>query len=261
MSSKSIYEWAQAYCGDPESHISRGKLILEFLKEEGLQSDHRVLDAGSGALSQGEPLINYLDTGKYVGLEPNGWLVEAALKRHPKLAAKEPRFSHATDFNVEGFGGFDYIIAHSVFSHVAHWQLAQAFSELRKSVSERVVFLASIRLDQYNSYHEEWQYPGNSHFRFQTVQAVGYEQGWMVERRDDYQKRMIELCPNDVHHWIKAIAQPTPTQINEQHFDDEIREKTMREIRHLAKVEYERRESEKDWQLEVKMAQGQREDG
>jgi hypothetical protein len=58
---KSIYEWAVEYCGDPESHIKRGEIILSLLLKNGLMPRHKVLDLGCGALSQGKPLIEYLD--------------------------------------------------------------------------------------------------------------------------------------------------------------------------------------------------------
>lgn len=255
---KSIYQWAKEYCGDPGSHYTRGQLILEFLKEEGLQTDNRVLDVGCGALSQGKALIEWLDSGKYVGVDPNGWLIETALQEYPALLEKEPRFSYAEDFNVEGYGGFNYVVSHSILSHVAHWQMNSYFHEQRKSVSEGAIMLASLRLDQYDSFDSEWQYPGNSYFRFHTVQAIAHENGWLVERAKGLRERMMAVAGNDLHDWIKAVAIPTPEQFNDQRLDTEDREKKAKEIRRLAKLEYERQETINLQELEIKMARALR---
>lgn len=257
MRKKTIYEWAEEYCGDPKSHLSRGVMIKDFLVELGMTPESRVLDVGCGALSQGAALILYLNSGKYVGLDPNGWLIEAALNENKTLLTKEPRFSYAVDFNVENYGGFDFIVAHSVFSHVAHWQLGTAFHNLRKVVNPGATMLASIRLDQYNSYHEEWQYPGNSFFRFNTIQAMAYQDGWHIEREKELRARLMHVAPNDMHDWIRCVASPTPTEINDQRLDDEDREREFREIKRLAKLEYERREEGRLVELELRYAKAQ----
>lgn len=232
---KTIFDWACAYVGDPLSWQARGELIAEFLRDEGLQPHHKVLDLGCGNLSEGLPLIEYLAPGCFYGLEPNGWLIESALDRFPEIEHKLPRFRWDTDFSADAFGvTFDYVVAHSVLSHVAHWQMAQALQHVRASVRLDAVWLASLRLAQFNSYSEQWVYPGVSTFRLETVRALGYQAGWHVELREDLRERLTEVAPNDVHDWIKLIAIPTPEQANDMRIADEAAEQEHRELAAVA---------------------------
>lgn len=203
---RSIYEWATIYCGDPASHVTRGVEIRSFLVEEGLRPHHRVLDIGCGALSQGGTLMTYLDPGNYVGLEPNGWLVEAALNEFPFYLDRNPMFSYRTDFDASEYGPFDYVISHSVMSHMAHWQMEQALLKVRDACNDGAVWLSSLRVDQYDLFAQEWVYPGVSYFRLQTVQTLGFHAGWSVEIVPEYQKRLKKIAPNDYHDWIRLKA-------------------------------------------------------
>ncbi len=239
MARKTIYQWAVEYCGDPASHVTRGDLISEFLVEEGLRPEHKLLDVGCGALSQGVPLINYLDTGNYVGLDPNGWLIEAALQEKPRLLGKEPSWSHDTEFRASG-GPFDYVVAHSVLSHVAHWQLEQALLNIRGLVAEGAIWLASLRLDQYDLYARQWRYPDVSYFRLETVQTVGWHAGWLVKQRPQLKERLQATCPNDFHDWLRLEAIPIQEAMNNMRLDDEERRREDQQILELAEEQYRR---------------------
>ncbi len=239
-----LWDWSLDFVGDPASWQARGELIAEFLREEGLQPNDKVLDLGCGNLSEGVPLIHALAPGCFFGLEPNGWLVEAALDRFPDLEHKQPRFRWDTDFGAERFEvTFDYVVAHSVLSHVAHWQMSQAMRAIRATVAEGAVWLASLRLDQYNSYSQDWVYPGVSTFRLQTVMALGYQAGWNVKIRTDLRDRLVTVAPNDLHDWIELLAIATPEQGNDQRLKEEQLERDHRET---ARVEKEERRADMD---------------
>lgn len=241
MSRKSIYEWAVEYCGDPASHVTRGTEIASIMIELGLRPEHKVLDLGCGALSQGVPLIRYLNERQYVGLDPNGWLIEAALEQNRGLEDKHPTWSYSSDF-MSGNGPFDWVVAHSVLSHVAYWQMEQALSHVREVVSEGAHWLASLRIDQYDGFEKDWVYPGNSFFRLETVQSLAYYFGWHVEMRHDIRERIIGLCPNDIHDWIMLTAIPTSAELNNLRIETENRKREHDEIQKIAKVEYATRE-------------------
>ena len=242
---KSIMEWAVEYVGDPSSFSSRGQLCLQFLQENGLQPGDKVLDLGCGALSQGIPLIRYLDQRCYVGVEPNGWLVEAAMEANPDLEAKLPRFSWASDFNPVGLGPFKYVIAHSVLSHAADWQLDQAFLNVRANVDPGAIWLASLRLDQYDLGARRWVYPDVSYFRFDTVHVVGFHAGWHVEHLPEYRERMTSICPSDVHNWIRCTAVESASEQNRIRLDEDARKREEQEIMEIATEEYRRRATER----------------
>lgn len=238
---KSIYEHAVAYCGDPSSHMQRGELMLQFLQEEGLEPTHKVLDVGCGALSQGEPLLHFLEPGNYTGLDPNQWLIEAALLEKPWLLQRNPHFTDNSEFRASD-GPYDYIIAHSVLSHAAHWQLEQALRNVRESSNEGAIWLASLRLDQYDVYARNWVYPGVSYFRIETVKAVGWHAGWLVEQKPSLRERLTQVCPHDFHDWVKLTAIPTPESMNTLRITEEEARREDREILAIAERLHARRE-------------------
>lgn len=213
---RSVWEWSLDYVGDPRTWSQRGERIVEFLKENGLTTQSRVLEIGCGNLSQGKPLIEFLAPGHFCGIEPNGWLVEAALDRFPALESQAPRFAWNTDFDATGFDtDFDIILAHSVLSHAAHWQLAQLLAATRNVVDEGALFLCSFRRGQVNSLAEEWTYPGVTQFRIETIQAAGTHAGWHVELVHEYRERLLEVAPNDGHDWLRMRAVARPAELNE----------------------------------------------
>src|SRR5207237_831903 len=122
---------------------------------QGMTERSRVLEVGCGCLSSGLPLIEHLQSGRYAGIEPNRWLVEAALAKFPHLDTREPRFLWRSDFDASELGmRFDYVIAHSVLSHAAHWQMEALLQRVRDVVDEGAVLLASLRLGDHNSFAE-----------------------------------------------------------------------------------------------------------
>jgi ubiquinone/menaquinone biosynthesis C-methylase UbiE len=98
-----------------------GELQLRFMKELGLQPDHELLDVGCGSLRGGIPFIEYLNKGKYSGLDINPSLIKAgqAELAKAKLLDKKPLLRVNDSFNFQLFNKtFDYAIAQSVFTHL-----------------------------------------------------------------------------------------------------------------------------------------------
>jgi hypothetical protein len=54
-----------------------GVLQFDFLRQQGLLPQHKLMDIGCGALRCGIPIIRYLDEGNYYGLDINASLIEA----------------------------------------------------------------------------------------------------------------------------------------------------------------------------------------
>jgi hypothetical protein len=235
---------ARAFCGDPDSHVKRGKLIRGFLNELGLKPEHRVLNIGCGALSEGAPLIRFLDPGNFVGSDPNQWLIRAALDAEPDLSARQPLFAFNSDFTT-GRGPYDYVVCHSVLSHTAWWQTQMALMNVRREVNDGAVWLASLRLHVESSFDSEWQYPGNSFFSKEDITTIAYQCGWSLEHRGDLKGRLMAECPNDVHDWVVLRATLSPESANSWRLDMDTREREKREIRVLAQEEYAMREKQR----------------
>lgn len=206
---------AKKYVGTDE--IS-GQLQFELLKQEGCMPTSRVLEIGCGCLNAGIPVIRYLERENYVGIDPNEWLRQAALKQkevQKLVEEKNARFLNVNDFDSSSLGiEFDYIFSHSVLSHCAYFQLNQFLKNSANVLSPRGRILASIRLaegnlygstgspDKEDSMDKEWQYPGVSWFKLSTVAETADKLGLMVAIKPEYTKFYTKLCPNECHDWL-----------------------------------------------------------
>lgn len=101
-----------------------GPLQIDFLKSQGLQPQHRLLDIGCGSLRLGHHAVRYLDAGNYFGTDLNPSLLEAGYQHEivaVDLKDKLPRSNLVTD---EAFEfptlprQFDFAIAQSLFTHL-----------------------------------------------------------------------------------------------------------------------------------------------
>ncbi len=201
-----VFEWAKRYVGDPDSWQTRGELALKFLIEEGLERESLVLEIGCGCLSAGAPLIRWLEPGCYVGIEPNGWLVEAALAEMADLEERMPRFLWRSDFDASSEGRqFDFVFAHSVLSHAAYWQLQMFLAATASSLRRGGVALASYRLADEDSGADDWTYPDNTFFSWPSIQAAAWSCKLSAEQRPELRERMIEVAPADCHDWARFV--------------------------------------------------------
>lgn len=97
------------------------ELQLKFMKEQGLKPEHELLDVGCGSLRGGIAFIDYLNEGKYSGLDINSSLIKAgqAEIKNANLNSKKPVLIVNDSFNFKPFNKkFDYAIAQSVFTHL-----------------------------------------------------------------------------------------------------------------------------------------------
>jgi hypothetical protein len=74
----------RAFVGPFDQYDVMGATQFALLFALGLRQTHRFLDIGCGSLRAGRLFIAYLDPGNYVGVEPNQWLIEEAIKKHAR---------------------------------------------------------------------------------------------------------------------------------------------------------------------------------
>ncbi|MEZ5461071.1 cyclopropane-fatty-acyl-phospholipid synthase family protein [Dokdonella sp.] len=108
-----------------------GQLQFEFLRSEGLEPRHRLLDVGCGAMRGGVHFARYLDRGNYFGLDANASLIEAGRRELDLagLADRDAQLIADANFDVARFDArFDYAIAVSLVTHLYfnHIQLCLA---------------------------------------------------------------------------------------------------------------------------------------
>lgn len=191
----------------------RGEVQLGFLQQLGCVPDSVVLEVGCGCLSAGKPLMEFLEPGHYVGIEPNRWLLDAICQEKQiaeLLRLKKPKFLYNESFDAsEANLLFDYVFAHSILSHAAHWQLEQFLANVRKVVKPTATVLASIRMSDRkgnpkteDSNHESWQYPGVSYFTFETVTRRAAENGFEARWAKSYREEYTTHFPAECHDWL-----------------------------------------------------------
>jgi SAM-dependent methyltransferase len=137
----------RAHVGPAEAYDVLGALQFNLLTALGLREDHTLLDIGCGSLRGGRLFIPYLLPGHYFGVEPAAAVVEQGLERElggSIVAVKRPHFSYDADFRLDVFGvQFDFVLAQSVFSHVAPQQIRACLSAAREVMRSGALFAAS----------------------------------------------------------------------------------------------------------------------
>jgi cyclopropane fatty-acyl-phospholipid synthase-like methyltransferase len=207
---------------DPKKYVKTneisGQLQFELLKKTGCRPDSYVLDIGCGCLHAGVPLMEFLETGHYAGIDPNEWLRDKVMKKpgvRDLVQRKRPHFLSNENFDAAELGiSFDYVFAHSVLSHAAHWQLEQFLGNSSAVLAPQGRILASIRLAEGNEFGssgsedgqdskaDEWQYPGISWFRLSTVESVADRLGLFARLVPEYTRFYTQTRPSEFHDWI-----------------------------------------------------------
>jgi len=171
----------RAWVGPPVNYDKLSAMQFCTLMTLGLRDHHSVLDLGCGSLRGGRLLIPYLLPDRYCGIEPEAWLIKAAFDYelgHDIIKIKRPRFDHNTDFNLGVFGQtFDYIMAQSIFSHAALWQIESCLKSVYSVMHDDTIFIATYRPSEKDYTGTEWVYPGCVWFRTETMIRVAHEAG------------------------------------------------------------------------------------
>jgi len=217
---ETLFDRAQIFVGNvDQNYITVGQLQLELLKMNGCQPASQVLEIGAGCLVAGRPIMQFLMPDRYVGIEPNSWLLDAVKEGLPDtvplIEEKRPLFLDVMDFDASSTGRtFDFVISHSILSHSACWQYPQFLAAVRKVLAPRGVVLASIRFHTDDnriagdSRDQEWRYPEVSFYSWETARDLAIEHGLLPEWRPDYRELFIERAPSNHHDWLRLTHLP-----------------------------------------------------
>jgi cyclopropane fatty-acyl-phospholipid synthase-like methyltransferase len=183
-----------------------------------------VLEVGCGRLHAGIPLMQYLNKGNYIGVDPNEWLRNTVIK-NPRISQlieeRQPIFLSRDDFDASELRiNFDFVLSHSVLSHCAHHQLESFLRNVSKVLAPGGRILASINLAEGNSYgnngaadkqdsmHQEWQYPGISFFKFSTVVRTADMLRLKAVHIPEYTEFYTKTRPKECHDWLLFSWKP-----------------------------------------------------
>lgn len=169
-------EQYRAFVGPPGEYDLIAALSFSLLTALGLRQHHRLLDVGCGSLRVGRLLIPYLNRGGYVGIEPQGWLVQEGVEREigaDLVRIKAPVF-HIADSTagLPPAAPFDFALAQSVFSHTGTDLLERWMREIAALLAPAGVLAATYLPAAKDSRATGWIYPGCVCYRPATLQAV-----------------------------------------------------------------------------------------
>jgi len=131
---------------------------IKFLKQVGLKPEHRLLDIGCGTLRGGIPIIEYLENGRYSGIEYREEVLDEGRKelRESGLAHKQPSLIAAKDISELNLGKkFDYIWAFSVLIHMKDNILYDTLKVIRQHLADTGCFYANVNIGDHPG--GEWQ--------------------------------------------------------------------------------------------------------
>ena len=151
---------------------------FEFLTSRGLRPQSRLLDIGCGTLRGGIPLIEYLRTGHYLGVEARAQALVEARKElaDAGLEHKRPLLIEADDpAQVHVSEPVDFAWAFSVLFHMQDETVDACLGLVARSLTEDGVFYANVGLGDRREQQGEWQgFPVISRAReFYTSLAAG----------------------------------------------------------------------------------------
>jgi hypothetical protein len=206
----------RAFVGLPSKYDLLGALQFNVLTALGLRQHHYLLDIGCGSLRSGRLFIPYLLPERYFGIEPEQWLIEEGIKREvgqDLINIKSPQFSNDSDFNLSVFNQeFDFIIAHSIFSHASQNQIIKCLSEAKKVMNEICIFVATFMQGEEDYTDDEWVYPNCSTYTMDCIVSLVKEQNLICKPLDFYhpsRQTWIAIVSPEIENTIPHIISNT----------------------------------------------------
>ena len=191
----------RAFVGPSRGYDLVGAMQFNLLTFLGLREHHLLLDIGCGSLRAGKLFIPYLRPGRYYGIEPEQWLVEEGIRNElggDIIRTKQPVFSDDSDFKLSVFGReFDFILAHSIFSHTSEQQIKRCLSEAAKVMMPACLFAATFMAGESNYAGAEWVYPGCVTYSLEYLTGLVQECGLIC--------RAIDWPHPNQQQWIVVV--------------------------------------------------------
>ena len=146
--SQSSSKYYRSFVGPEDKYDIFSAIQFNLLTSLGLLENHRLLDIGCGSLRSGRLFIPYLQPERYFGIEPHEWLVEQGISNqigHDIIGLKKPSFVYDDNFSFGRFDKkFDFLLAHSIFSHTTQSQLRQCLAEASQVMTTSSIFAATF---------------------------------------------------------------------------------------------------------------------
>jgi hypothetical protein len=178
----------RAYVGWPQEYDLVAATTFNLLTTIGLRQHHTLVDIGCGSLRVGRLLIPYLNAEKYIGVEPNEWLVTEGIDREvgaDLVRIKRPRFYYSSSPAVlANVSGIDFALAQAVFSHCGRDLIQGWLAGIAPTLAATGGLLATFRLGEEDFSGSGWSYPDAVYYTPATMQALASEAGLRFELLD-----------------------------------------------------------------------------
>ncbi len=153
----------QAIGGEWEAH---GVLQRDFLIDHGLKPEHKMLDLGCGTGRLARKLVPYLDVGNYVGadISPLALAHAKSLSVTESWADRVPGFvqidtADGTLNGLKSHGPFEFIWAHSVFTHLPPDAIEAIVASLHGVLAGMFLFTYKRGDKPERTGLKQWRYP------------------------------------------------------------------------------------------------------
>ncbi len=164
-----------------------GQLQFEFIRNQGLDVDDKLLDIGCGTLRGGWRFIEYLRPGNYTGIDISPDALKAARDRWDDAFFHQntPRLEIVDGLTFDGFTDtFDVLLAQSVLTHTPPETVRTCLENVGKVMDEDSVFFATFFIDEHK--------PGPDTYSFSVDQIKKALEGTGLE--------MTLLDPHEYPH-------------------------------------------------------------
>jgi SAM-dependent methyltransferase len=169
----------RSFVGPPHKYDLIAAMQFRVFTSLGLREHHYLLDIGCGSLRAGRLFIPYLLPDHYFGIEPEPGLVEEGIEKElgrDAIRIKRPTFSDNDDFRLTIFDRrFDFMVAHSIFTHAAVSQIRACLAEAKKALEDDGTFAATYIPDESNYEGEGWS--NRAFYRPEFMESLAAEAG------------------------------------------------------------------------------------
>jgi hypothetical protein len=179
----------RAYVGPPEDYDLIAAMTFNLLTTLGLRQHHSLLDVGCGSLRIGRLLIPYLNRDKYVGIEPNEWLVRQGIRHEmgeTLLQIKRPKFYFTDSPANIGRGEDRFRFRRRAVNLQSLWtgpDRAVAFFYCKISRFDGAL-VATFLPSENDNIEAGWIYPACVSYKPETLRGVAAEAGLRFEILD-----------------------------------------------------------------------------
>jgi cyclopropane fatty-acyl-phospholipid synthase-like methyltransferase len=161
-----------------------GKEWLDYLKTQGLTSEHTVLEYGCGSLRLGKTLVENLDHGKYVGVDITDHFYKLGIANYLTEQTKAQKNANffvigSPEYKAQLKGRkFNFIYSHWVMAHVPPDKLETYFDNVFELMDENSLFFFDFTNSIFTIRQNEltWGYPSR------LIGKIIHSKGFKYER-------------------------------------------------------------------------------